>query len=176
MQQQPLTETEEDDFPKIDCRKRGQEKRSIDEGTNHDAHCTRQKGDVPSNGGRSRWRGSRSFPRSLRPSFVKADEHLRGHPQRHCVRTNSSLACHRSYGCARSSLSIARSVGECLDDMSICGMHAHTCIDRCSAAYTQAQVEAEHSTWTCTGVSHARRNACSCIQPFTLAAAAQGLS
>ena len=118
VQQQQLTETKEDDYPKIDCRKRGQEKRSIDEETNHDAHCTRQKGDVPSNGGRSRWRGSRSFPRSLRPSFVKADEHLRGHPQRHCVRTNATLACHRSDGCARSSLSIARSVGECLDDMS----------------------------------------------------------
>ena len=154
-QQLELTERE-NDYPKNDSRKQGKVKRVygglrgeqeclIDEGTNRDGQYTEHGEVASSTGGRSRWRGSQHFSRSLRPNFVKADEHPRGHPQRHCVRTNSSLACHRSYGCARSSLSIARSVGECLDDMSICGMHARSCIDRCRAVHMHSQVEAEHS-------------------------------
>ena len=59
---QRLTELE-NEYPKDESYGglRGEQECLIDEGTNHDAHCTRQKGDVPSNGGRSRWRGSRSF-------------------------------------------------------------------------------------------------------------------
>ena len=117
------------------------QQRSID----RDVQRSRIRGKVCS------WQGSRpefSDWRQRRCNFgphlcgrypVQSDEHLRGHPyfprRRQCRSRIPILFCHPLYGpCDRQS--VARSVGECLNDIIICSM--------CRCRYTHAGSEHEY--------------------------------